>query len=258
VNRTGMPSVDETPCALKATGITKRFGHRLVLKGISLALNRGERMAIFGPNGAGKTTLMRILSTVAAPTSGKVVVDGVDPREEPLEARRRIGVVSHHPYLYDDLTARENLRFFGRMYDVPNLEERIDEVGRLVGLSARLDDRVGTFSHGMQQRIAMARALLHDPALLMMDEPEAGLDQDALGLLGELLGGPRTEDGAGRAAIIVTHHLDLGLALSDRIAILAEGRLVFESGSAGMDPAVIRALYSRHTTTRAGKGGGPR
>lgn len=244
------------PAALKATGITKRFGHRLVLKSISFSLAQGERVAIFGPNGAGKSTFMRILATVAAPTSGTVEVAGIDPQEEPLEARRRIGVVSHHPYLYDDLTARENLRFYGRMYDVPELDRRIEEIVQRVGLSARLDDRVGTFSHGMQQRIAMARAVLHDPEVLMLDEPEAGLDQDALNLLADLLQQPR--EGRRRAALIVTHHLDLGLTLSDRVVILVDGRIVFQASSSELDPSAVRQLYSLHTSRPARNGGARR
>lgn len=232
---------------LVARGITKRFGHRLVLKGINLALGHGERLAIFGPNGAGKSTLLRILATVASPTSGEVTLDGVSPDSDPLEARRRIGVISHHSYLYDDLTARENLRFYGRMYDVPGLEARVAELAGQVGLTARLEDRVGTFSHGMQQRLAMARAVLHDPEVLLLDEPEAGLDQDALRLLESLLGEP--ESGRRRAAVIVTHYLDLGLALSDRVAILVGGRFVFEAPSKGLDAPSIRDLYARHATS---------
>ncbi|HEX9014563.1 MAG TPA: ABC transporter ATP-binding protein, partial [Chloroflexota bacterium] len=175
---TNVPAPGEDPVALRAVGVTKRFGHRLVLKGINLTVGGGERLAIFGPNGAGKSTLLRILSSVSSPTTGRVEVAGVDPEEDPLEARRRIGVISHHPYLYDDLTARENLRFYGRMYDVGDVDRRIELLGERVGLGPRLDDRVGTFSHGMQQRLAMARAILHDPDLLMLDEPEGGLDQD--------------------------------------------------------------------------------
>lgn len=245
-------TVDGAPPALEAARITKRFGHRLVLKGVDFSLAAGERVALFGPNGAGKTTLMRILATVSSPSSGSVLVDGIDPLDEPLEARRRIGVVSHHSYLYDDLTARENLRFYGRMYDVPDLDARIVETVARVGLSARLDDRVGTFSHGMQQRIAMARAVLHDPELLMLDEPEAGLDQDALDLLVELLREPAS--GRRRAALVVTHHLDLGLSLSDRVAILVDGRLVFQAPSCELDPASVRQFYSRHTASaRSGR-----
>jgi ABC-type multidrug transport system ATPase subunit len=241
--------------ALLAKGVTKRFGHRLVLKGISLAVEQGERLAIFGPNGAGKSTLLRILSSIASPTSGTVEIAGVDPEEEPLEARRRIGVISHHPYLYEDLTARENLKFYGRMYEVDALDARIDSLAARVGLRARLDDRVGTFSHGMQQRLAMARAVLHDPDILMLDEPEGGLDQDGLSLLVEMLGEP--ESGRRRAAVVVTHHLDLGLALSDRVAILVAGRFVFEAASAGMDAAAVREHYARHASpVLAGARGG--
>ena len=242
----------EAAVALRAVGITKRFGPRLVLKGINLSLAPGERVAIFGPNGAGKTTLLRILATVSTPTTGRVVVDGIDPQDDPLEARRRIGVIAHHPYLYDDLTARENLRFFGRMYEVPDLERRILEIATRLGLATRLDDRVGTFSNGMQQRLAMARALLHDPEVLMLDEPEAGLDQDALDLLVALLGEPTS--GRRRAALVVTHHLDLGLALSDRVAILAGGKFVFHALSNELTPAIVRAQYSHFTSPAHAEG----
>ncbi len=233
--------------ALSAAGVTKRFGHRLVLKGINLSVAEGERVAIFGPNGAGKSTLLRILATVSAPTTGRVLLAGIDPEQDPLEARRRIGVISHNPYLYGDLTARENLRFYGRMYEVPDLANRITRMAERVGLAARLDDRVDTFSHGMQQRLAMARAVLHDPDVLMLDEPEGGLDQDGLDLLVQMLTEP--ESGRRRAAIVVTHHLDLGLALSDWVAILVGGRIVFQMASSGLDAAGVREQYSRHTST---------
>lgn len=242
-----MNAIDlQSPAALQATGITKRFGHRLVLKGINLSIAQGERVAVFGPNGAGKTTLLRILATLITPTTGEVTVGGIDPTEEPLEARRRIGIISHYPYLYDDLTARENLRFYARMYDVPDREARIQQLAAWVGLGARLDDRVGTFSDGTRQRLAMARAVLHDPDVLMLDEPEAGLDQDALDLLVSLLKEPAS--GRQRSALVVTHHLDLGLALSDRVAILAGGRLVYQAPSAELDPATVRQQYTRHTS----------
>lgn len=252
------PTVAEVgiPAALFASGVTKRFGHRLVLKGINLSVAPGERIAIFGPNGAGKSTLLRILSTVSSPTTGRVEVDGIDPEQDPREARRRIGVISHYPYLYGDLTARENLRFYGRMYDVPHLDDRITRMATRVGIAARLDDRVDTFSHGMQQRLAMARAVLHDPEVLMLDEPEGGLDQDGLNLLVNLLTEP--ESGRRRAAIVVTHHLDLGLALSDRVAILVGGRLAFEAPSGELDAASVREHYSRHTSPAyASARGGP-
>ena len=241
-----MDAIDlQPPAALQATCITKRFGHRLVLKGINLSISQGERVAIFGPNGAGKTTLLRILSTVTAPTTGEITVAGFDPTEEPLEARRHIGVISHHPYLYDDLTARENLRFYARMYNVPDREARIELLAAWVSLGARLDDRVGTFSDGTRQRLAMVRAVLHDPDILMLDEPEAGLDQAALDLLVSLLKEPAS--GRQRSALVVTHHLDLGLALSDRVAILAGGRLVYQAPSSELNPTTVRQQYTRHT-----------
>ena len=227
---------------LKATGITKRFGHRLVLKGIDLSLGIGEKLALFGPNGAGKTTLLRVLSTLAAPTTGRLEIAGIDPRDDPFEVRRRIGVIAHKPYHYPDLTARENLRFFGRMYGVPSREDRIVEIAGRVGLKARLDDKVGTFSHGMQQRLAMARAALSDPDLLLLDEPEAGLDQEALDLIKSLL--DERKDGRERSAIVVTHNLALGLSISQKTAVLVGGRIVFQGPSDGLDQAAVRQYYT--------------
>jgi len=236
--------------AIRASGITKRYGHRLVLKRVDLTLESGERLAIFGPNGAGKTTLLRILATAVTPTAGEIEVAGIDPRDDPVEARRHLGVMSHQPYLYPDLTARENLRFYGRMYDVRGLEARVEAVAKQVGLLARLDDRVVTFSHGMRQRIAMARAVLHDPELLLLDEPEAGLDQDARNLMASLL--DAQVDGHMRSAVIVTHQIELGLALSQRVAILVDGRIAFQAPSSELDPATVRQHYRTRPPTSQG------
>ncbi|MFQ5988033.1 MAG: ABC transporter ATP-binding protein, partial [Dehalococcoidia bacterium] len=147
--------------AVEVGGLTKSFGRQLVLRGIDLRVKKGEFLTIFGPNAAGKTTLIKILATLSRPSSGEVRLAGLQLQDDATEIRRRVGVVTHQTLLYDDLTVRENLRFYGRMYDVANLEERIATVIRQVGLEARLHDRVRTLSHGMQKRASIARAVIH-------------------------------------------------------------------------------------------------
>ncbi|MBI4300247.1 MAG: ABC transporter ATP-binding protein, partial [Chloroflexi bacterium] len=175
---------------------------------------------------------------------------GLDLREDAALIRRQIGVVSHRPYLYDELTARENLKFYGKMYGLANLEARIEEVADYVGLRRRLNDRVRTFSRGMQQRLAIARAVLHEPAILLLDEPETGLDQWAASRLPELLGalGPRR-----RTIFMTTHSLEMGLRVADRVAILDRGRVIFEGASAGLDVDALRDVYYQATSGSGGR-----
>lgn len=217
---------------LQASGITKRFGNRAVLRGINLELGPGERVALFGPNGAGKTTLLRILATLSTPTSGTLAIGGLDLSREREEARRHIGVVAHQTYLYEDLTAEENLRFYARMYDVADPPRRISEVLKVVGLDERRHDRVRTFSRGMQQRLSLARATLHRPQLLLLDEPDAGLDRAAVGLLAELIARQAADGGA---VLLTTHDLGFGLASSERVLLLRSGRITVDVSADEID-----------------------
>ena len=184
-------------------------------------MEKGEAFALLGPNGAGKTTLIRIVATLLRQDSGEVRVLGYDVREEPQEVRRRIGVVSHNPFLYEELTARENLEFYARAYGVA--ESRVDEMLKMVNLLEREDDLVSTFSRGMKQRLSIARALLHSPEVLLLDEPTTGLDlkgrRDFYNLLGELLA-------EGTTLLMTTHHLDEAERLCTRGAVLLSGRVV--------------------------------
>jgi ABC-2 type transport system ATP-binding protein/heme exporter protein A len=201
----------------------KSFGNFSVLKDINLEVERGDFLTIFGPNGAGKTTLMKILSTLISPTMGRVVVDGFDVRENPLEVRRRIGVISHETYLYHELTAVENLRFYGHMYDVEDLEKRIREVILQVGLKYRENDRVGTFSRGMKQRLAIARAIIHSPEILLLDEPYTGLDQHASAIFDDIM---QQLDAKHTTQIMISHDIERGLKLCNRALILNNGSFV--------------------------------
>ena len=230
--------------AIKVHGLTKSFGTHPALRGIDLEVRQGESLVIFGPNGAGKTTLIKVLATIMNPSSGEVLVDGLSLKSSAEEIRHRIGVVSHQTFLYANLTAYENLEFYSRMYDVPNPKERINEVVGMVGMTPRLYDRVGTLSRGMQQRISIARALLHKPTIMLLDEPETGLDQQAISLLWEAL----KAEGEGKRTIILTSHsLERGLEVCDQVAILARGKIVFRQPRQGLDLSRLKEAYQHST-----------
>lgn len=228
------------PWAIEIQGLTKSYGDRLVLKGLELQVKAGEFLTVFGPNGAGKTTLIKVLATLSKPLGGKVWMAGLDIRESAAEVRRQIGVVSHQTFLYGELTAYENLKFYGRMYDVPSLEQRIHEVIAMVGLASRLHHPVRTLSRGMQQRVSIARAVLHSPSIMLLDEPETGLDQHASAMLGEVLG---TLNGGARTVVMTTHSLERGFEMGDRVVILAEGKIVYEESKLSLDMASLRERY---------------
>ena len=161
--------------AVEARGLEKVFGEQHALRGIDLTVSQGECLVIFGPNGAGKTTLLKILSTLVKPSAGSVRLDGIDIRTKPTQVRSRLSLVGNQTFLYDNLTVFENLKFYGKMYGVADLEKRIREVISWVQLDSRLHDRAGTLSRGLQQRASFARAVLHDPPFLFLDEPDVGL-----------------------------------------------------------------------------------
>ena len=229
---------------IQVTNLTKAFNGRPVLKGVDLVIGNGEFVTIVGPNGAGKTTLLRILSTLSRPSSGKVTVRGIEMGKDSNEIRRCIGYVPHQTLLYDDLTAYENLKFYARMYDVPDREQRINYLAEQMGLSSRLHQMVRTLSRGTQQRLSIVRALLHDPAILLLDEPETGLDQEAVALLIRVL---HTAD---RTVIMTSHHLERGIQLCDRVIILASGRIAYEGSKESMNLADFADLYIRCTELR--------
>lgn len=234
---------------LEARGVVKRVGWRDVLRGVDLTLLPGTVTALFGPNGAGKSTLVRILATLLRPSGGEVLWRGRPLGRVAGDYRASLGVVGHATYLYGHLTAGENLRFYGRLFGVPDLGRRIDEVLALVGLEREAREPVNGFSRGMQQRLAIARALLHRPSLLLLDEPFTGLDQQGQRVLARAIGEFR--DGGG-ACLLVSHDFAEAAGLADRFAVLARGRVAAGGDCRGWPAAALADAYLRALAAPAG------
>ncbi len=205
---------------IEVKGLVKRFGLKTVLRGVQFNVEPGEFVALLGPNGAGKTTFLRILASLSRPSLGEVRIAGYKLPGQAAAVRARLGVVSHLPLLYDDLTAEENLRFFARLYGLQDFEGRISEVLDMVGLEPRRRDLVRTFSRGMGQRLAIGRALLHDPHVVLFDEPYTGLDQDASAMLDQVL---KSVASQGRTVVMTSHDLARAEDLATRFDILSRG-----------------------------------
>ena len=225
---------------IKVRKLIKRFGLKTVLRGLDFHVEQGEFVVLLGPNGAGKTTFLRILASLSRPSMGGVSIAGYRLPDQASAVRRRIGVVSHQPLLYGDLTAEENLRFYGRMYGVGNLNQRVAEVLELVGLTARRRDLVRTFSRGMQQRLAIGRAVLHDPDVMLVDEPHTGLDQDASAMLDTVL---REVAARGRTVVMTSHDLARAADLASRFDVLSRGVVTASVKRDEIDPNNLLALY---------------
>lgn len=234
---------------IKIDGLVKYYGPLPVLRGVNLHVRAGEFVTLVGANGAGKTTLLRIVATLLQPTEGEVSIGGWSLPAYADRVRQHIGLVSHHALLYGDLTAAENLTFYARLYGLDDREERVTRALRTVGLAARQRDAVRTFSRGMTQRLTIARATLHEPDVLLFDEPYTGLDQDASRLLDELL---RREAARGRTILMITHDLVHGLNLGDRIAILNRGKIAVEVEREQMLPGDFLDFYAEVTTRKEG------
>ncbi len=225
--------------------ITKNFGSMTVLDNVNFSVESGEFLTIVGPNGAGKTTLIKIMATLVNATGGTVEIGGFNVKKSPEKVRGIIGVISHNTYLYNELTAGENLKFFGKMYAIPENDRRVDEVLEETGLSKRKHDRVGTFSRGMKQRLSIARAILHNPLVLLLDEPYTGLDQQASASLEGVL---NSLTGSGITTIMISHDLKRGLALADQVMIMASGTVTYHAPASEVaDVAEFQALYERCT-----------
>jgi heme exporter protein A len=225
--------------ALSVDGLTRTFGLRKALDGVTFDLPQGAFLSIFGPNGAGKTTLLRCLSTLQSPSAGTAAVLGLDVVKDAVELRSHIGLISHNPLLYPDLSAEENLRFFADMYGVEDAPERVRELLEQVELDHRRFDLVRTFSRGMLQRLSIARALLHRPEVLFLDEPYSGLDPHAMDILDGLIARVRGD----HTFVMVSHDLGKGLQLCSHALILAKGRVVRFEEKAALDEATFADSY---------------
>jgi len=224
---------------LASQDIEKKFGHFTALGGVTLEVPKGEFVTLFGRNGAGKTTFLKIAATLMRPTHGSFWIEGIDIRKEPEKARRNIGFLSHNTFIYRDLSAIENLRFFCRLYGADSSDERLLGLLERFGLRRRANDTVRNFSRGLQQRVGIARVLLHDPQLILLDEPYTGLDAQAVAMLNETLDEIVK---AGRTVVLTTHDLEQGLRAASRVLIMDRGKIVLSAEA--RDPA-IRETYDR-------------
>ncbi|MEX0993848.1 MAG: ABC transporter ATP-binding protein [Solirubrobacterales bacterium] len=228
----------DTGSAIEVKDLVRRYGEREALAGVSVAVGEGETLAVFGPNGAGKTTFLRVLATLLLPHGGAVQVLGHDLPDDAQPVRAAIGLVAHDPLLYRDLSGRENLRFYARLYGLADAEDRIDELLDSVAMARRADDPVRELSRGMVQRIAVCRAVLHRPQLLLLDEPHAGLDPEAAALVEPLIGrASRT------TRVLVTHDVEQGLEQADRVLGLRDGLMALDRPGADATQQQVRALY---------------
>ena len=200
----------------------KRYGAATVLDGVDLSVHAGQVVAIQGPNGSGKSTLLRIAATLTSPTSGQLAVNGVDAVKHSADARRHIGSVMHSPMLYSDLTVRENLSLFAKLCQLDSPDRSIDEVAERLQLTPRIDERVQRLSHGYRKRVAIARAIIHSPSLLLLDEPETGLDDASLVVLSEIIDDWRLNNGA---VVMATHSTDFVTGVADSAMTMNLGEL---------------------------------
>ncbi|MBI3151528.1 MAG: heme ABC exporter ATP-binding protein CcmA [Chloroflexi bacterium] len=222
--------------------LVKRFGLKTILRGVDFSVEPGEFVALLGPNGAGKTTFLRILASLSRPSLGSVKVAGHSLPHESSQVRAKLGVVSHLPLLYPDLTAEENLQFYARMYGIPNYAARITEVLQMIGLESRRKDLVRTFSRGMQQRLAIGRAVIHDPEVMLFDEPYTGLDQDASEMLDEVL---RSVAAEGRTVVMTSHDLARAEDLATRFDILSRGVIAASATQKELQKTNLLAFYKQ-------------
>ena len=221
-------------------GLRKAYGLKPILRNIDLTIEDGASLALLGANGAGKTTLLRILACLTRPNAGTCIVGGYDVTRDAQEVRRIVGVVAHQPYLYEELTVMENLLFFGRMYNVANAQDRAHDLLRRVGMERRQKERVGTLSRGQVQRLSWARAFMHTPRLLLLDEADTGLDQEGHTLVDALL---REHSARGGTTLLTTHQPERAMELSSHIALLSGGRIVYEHPTPSLTLDVLRDSY---------------
>jgi heme exporter protein A len=233
---------------IEARGLVKKFGYKTALRNVDIFLAEGDSLALFGPNGAGKSTLIQVLCSLLQPTAGSVRIAGYEARRDREALHQLIGFIAHQTFLYPFLTAYENLKFYGSMYGVARLNFRITEVLDLVGLSDYRNNVVQNFSRGMQQRLSIGRAIIHDPMVIFLDEPFTGLDQQGREDFIKLILQFRDQ---GKTVIMASHHLHLGLELCDRAAILKSGKIVYLQDVAHIAKNDFKQIYSQQVGENA-------
>ena len=229
-------AIADARAAVELDGLTRNYGERAALDDVTFSLDAGRTLVVFGPNGAGKTTLLRVLATLLRPHAGKVTVLGRHFPDDAWQVRGRIGLLGHDPLLYRELTARENLRYHARLHNVE--DERVDRQLAAVSMTSRAEEPVRTLSRGMVQRVAVARATLHEPELLLLDEPYANLDPAAIELVEPLIG-----SSSGCTRVLSSHDPGRGLAESDLVLGLRAGRVSLLADSTGVSTNAVTELY---------------
>ena len=236
---------------LRASQLTKDFGHRTIVKNATLSVQPGEVVTIFGPNGAGKTTLIKILATLLKPTSGKLEIEGTDAIADYSDVRRALGVVIHENLAYPSFSPYENLKFFGQMYGVKQLEHRTTTLLAEVGLQRFLHEPLRIFSRGMTQRFMIARALLHAPSVLLLDEPFSGLDASARQFVLDRIA---REQQKGTGIVITTHNTELGYLAGTRFLFMINGELEEIAQKDEIEAETLLRMYEKRLTNNVPKG----
>ena len=243
---TAAQSGSSSQAIVRCSGLEKSYGQRPAIRNLNLTITIGERIALFGDNGAGKSTLLQLISGLLRPSRGGIRVFGGQPwGRDGAHARAQIGTLSHQSHLYEELSARENLTLYGKLYGVPEPQARADALISEFGLSGRRVDPVRTLSRGMTQRVSLMRALIHHPTLLLLDEPETGLDATSRQMLAEHI----TEQGAGVTVVLATHNVEMGVSLTTRDVVLRGGEIIHDSAAISdltMDTAQRRQLVAAH------------
>jgi heme exporter protein A len=233
---------------IKIENLIKRVGDKVILKGVSLDIKKGETVGILGPNGAGKSTLLKVIATLLKPTTGEVIIDGFNLKKEPLKIKGKLGYLPHASLLYDHFTPYENLKFFAKIYNLDNMDKRINELIDDVGLKLFTHEPVRSFSRGMVQRIAIARSIIHDPEILLLDEPHTGLDQQAIGILNNVVKKLKERS---VTTLMVTHDFLQAAKVCDRIIIVKNGRIADDFLLEGQDINLLQERY--HTIIEGDK-----
>lgn len=226
---------------LELQNVTKVFDNKPILKNLCITVAPGEAVALIGPNGAGKSTAFKCIAGLMKPTNGKIIVDGTVVKKNSIELKKKVGYLGHESFLYETFSPVENLRFYGKLYKTPQLDQVITNLLKKVGLYRFRDMSVGSFSRGMIQRLAIAKMFLGEPKLLMLDEPHTGLDQGAISLLNSLIKEQQTE---GKSLLLISHDFEQILSLCDRAAVLYKGRIVADTAVHKHDLVTFREWYA--------------